>query len=63
MKSHALSRMLSKKMVFVLLCWAVDCTKQAFVTSAKQNTKIAICWVKSSSSPRIPNQGVEKPVR
>jgi len=31
MKSHALSRMLSKKMVFVLLCWAVDCTKQANV--------------------------------
>jgi hypothetical protein len=22
---------LSKKMVFVLLCWAVDCTKQAIV--------------------------------
>jgi hypothetical protein len=37
MKSHALSRMLSKKMVFVLLCWAVDCTKQAIVTSFEQS--------------------------
>jgi len=31
MKSHALIRTLSKEMDFMLLCWAVDCTKQAFV--------------------------------
>jgi len=44
MKSHALSRMLSKKMVFVLLCWAVDCTKQAIVYSGITDCKSSTWW-------------------
>lgn len=36
MKSRTLSRMLSKEVVFMPLCWAVDCTKQAIVQDGGQ---------------------------